>query len=1405
MSDTKVKPVRAQSRLKSQSTLNREIKSMEVSSEAAAAVYINHQEKTRQKVNDKIQERLKKKQAAMAQKQIEKVYGDDKEIISETESTDADVENALSANILIVKKQKNPNRKSQPSAVAVVPTPVPIQAPAKQGNEVKSCCSKMLAILMWLFVGLLCSAGIIALIILILRLSPLPGGADDGENPIGNGNNTSPVHITTTTTAPPTPPTPPTTTPPPPPPTTTTTTTTTATPTRQCLPVPSTTDSMVSELSDWLCTKTTGLSDSQIYNITLETQAHVTQSVFPSNAHLAGRGMQVVQGAVRAFDILIPISTSGKNDLRAHVAGSVVASVMHSFGKRATLLNWVSTSNAADEAKKLGKWLSEYHTKRETADGDVTGIHDVYFAVVKECVHSMGLVKWPSMITKISLVVTEFSNGFVNGFMLSSIGATNNNNIWTLSYLSQCLRSIYKGAALGTEGIVFPSSSTISSVHGNIIFDMLTASSSFYINMPNLGSRRIFTSSTADLSSLLSFASSGYVAGITSSKYMMGKGVGSTPSWTIMNLKNSIYSISESIVLSSSSLIKPSYFTVTNISAFHSEVSFQVMFMISQSAFSSTLVPDVKSIGDIFVSCSHGFISGITSPKFVSNVGLNDWTKLTLQNSVKLLMKGCGRALRISYRSQAPLVTSLEIKEFFQMVVHNLLKKSLAGFTKVERPMFVGSQNVQESLTVIIQGLVSGCEGTHTLAATIMTYTIESIIVLVGRSSDYDLIAKPSILMTATLNACVQGILSFQTQITNTEMFAAIQEMLHSVSHGVGLWPTQYITEYGETSFYDVVTNYVKVTMQHIILQHPTISSTNIVELYSSSMQGNLMGMKHFKNVNAGQFKSVFKSTNKAWSSSLRFVPQLLDGTVLNPILTMRTKIDEVVVDSINTIKIFVTSITQSDLLIFAKEGIRESITVLRSAFSASDLDAWLTNVCTSRRSGAKCGDFVKDCGEECDAQDDDTCYNCRTISTCPSNSNCNSAGTIGNFVAEQPVSNEGVSTISTPPFQSPHAQPIDLVYSPSLLFALVLEFDASTSKYSLWKVGVTSNLAWTTETPTLMFSSATALTGVRIVDDGINDAWVILVDMGACVLRKVKMVAPFTETIFAGAVSQCSFVDASGSAARFNHPTSIDLWPGATRALITDRDNNCVRLVHLQSALVEQFSGTCARAHTNEHVIHYTPTSVVYLQPQKVIINPSMDFALVYSYTSYSSVLNPSLAGFRDHQAQIYQVWLINGALSNGWTIVPGSATSLLDSKSYSRTTDPNIPHMGMTFDAAGLNLYFILSRVEPDESTYAKYDETSYPQFRQTRLYKLTLSATTDQISILSTISQSKHVSLCMSPGANTLTASDYDGKKMLKFILSRPPGRFGSIKKCFTSSQTCACLPGFTGYKCDGESDM
>jgi uncharacterized protein YdcH (DUF465 family) len=230
MSDTKVKPVRAQSRLKSQSTLNREIKSMEVSSEAAAAVYINHQEKTRQKVNDKIQERLKKKQAAMAQKQIEKVYGDDKEIISETESTDADVENALSANILIVKKQKNPNRKSQPSAVAVVPTPVPIQAPAKQGNEVKSCCSKMLAILMWLFVGLLCCAGIIALIILILRLSPLPGGADDGENPIGNGNNTSPVHITTTTTAPPTPPTPPTTTPPPPPPTTTTTTTTTATP-----------------------------------------------------------------------------------------------------------------------------------------------------------------------------------------------------------------------------------------------------------------------------------------------------------------------------------------------------------------------------------------------------------------------------------------------------------------------------------------------------------------------------------------------------------------------------------------------------------------------------------------------------------------------------------------------------------------------------------------------------------------------------------------------------------------------------------------------------------------------------------------------------------------------------------------------------------------------------------------------------------------------------------------------------------------------------------------------------------------------------------------------------------------------------------------------------------------------
>ena len=350
-----------------------------------------------------------------------------------------------------------------------------------------------------------------------------------------------------------------------------------------------------------------------------------------------------------------------------------------------------------------------------------------------------------------------------------------------------------------------------------------------------------------------------------------------------------------------------------------------------------------------------------------------------------------------------------------------------------------------------------------------------------------------------------------------------------------------------------------------------------------------------------------------------------------------------------------------------------------------------------------------------------------------------------------------------------------------------------------MWKIGVNPDtLSWA-GTKTEIYSSNSALTSVRIIDSEFSDPWIVVIDQGACVLRRFS-VDKFVMTIVAGSEGQCSFSDGVGEAARFNNPTGISLWPGALHGLITDSNNNCVREINLRSLQVTSFSGTCNRHATTIAVESSTPASVVYLKPQRVVIHPSMEFAIVYSYSNYPNPNSQySSMGLRDEQAQLYQLWLVNGQLANGWLIEPGSATVMLTSTSYATLSHPVLPHMGLTIDSAGKMVYFALSRChEVPANNGVVFNETGS---RVNEVYKGNLGD--GVFAPMSMTAQLGHqVGLSVAPASKKLLALDFNNNRVLSVAIKRPEGRFGPAKKCYLSIGTCACLPSFGGDLCDGD---
>ena len=155
MSATKVTPaIRSNPRLSKKKTLgitskrrssavHRDISRLQVQSNAAAATYVNHQEKTRAAVNSKLAARLAKKQANLAQRQLEKINGGSHPLPlkSEQPASDADVEMALSGNLIIVNKQPNHLKLTNTAAATTATTTATATATSDRG---RAACSTLL-------------------------------------------------------------------------------------------------------------------------------------------------------------------------------------------------------------------------------------------------------------------------------------------------------------------------------------------------------------------------------------------------------------------------------------------------------------------------------------------------------------------------------------------------------------------------------------------------------------------------------------------------------------------------------------------------------------------------------------------------------------------------------------------------------------------------------------------------------------------------------------------------------------------------------------------------------------------------------------------------------------------------------------------------------------------------------------------------------------------------------------------------------------------------------------------------------------------------------------------------------------------------------------------------------------
>lgn len=420
----------------------------------------------------------------------------------------------------------------------------------------------------------------------------------------------------------------------------------------------------------------------------------------------------------------------------------------------------------------------------------------------------------------------------------------------------------------------------------------------------------------------------------------------------------------------------------------------------------------------------------------------------------------------------------------------------------------------------------------------------------------------------------------------------------------------------------------------------------------------------------------------------------------------------------------------------------------------------------------------------------------------------CDHIGTVGNWLPEAAVGS-GNAIVQSPVLPNmPDETAIDLVYSHKSgdQHGFMITRKGINGNYSLWRFQVNPVSRLFTEAE-LLFRTSSVLSAVRIIGSSpLHGEFILLVDTGSCVLRKIELNAPFAASIFAGSESgQCGFANGIGADAQFNSPTDLQVI-GASEssiAVVADKDNNCIRRINLNTRQVTTYSGVCAEIDFSSTDLsfegHWLPSSVQYSQPQRIAVHADEQFAIVLC--SYIDTTTLKIMTFA-----LFQLHLVHGIASSessghwaGQQIAPGSSnifltpyTRIRPDDTYPPEQNMKVPHIGLLMDPLGENMYFSINTFGINGTMIFSWQVNSMVA----ELNPIVLPSSINTI-----VKSNWYMSLSMSPDSKYLDMLNLLGTSVTHIPMKRPAGPWGAQKMCFVDGK-CSCLAGFSGDLCNGD---
>jgi cysteine-rich repeat protein len=556
------------------------------------------------------------------------------------------------------------------------------------------------------------------------------------------------------------------------------------------------------------------------------------------------------------------------------------------------------------------------------------------------------------------------------------------------------------------------------------------------------------------------------------------------------------------------------------------------------------------------------------------------------------------------------------------------------------------------------------------------------------------------------------------------DIFGLSQGLFKGVSQGLAVWNLElHPGNFAGAVLSEVAIHHTKSTIERITTVSDHMNESHIGDMFARSMQGQLEGLGEFMSDSDADstyalFSDLFISSNQAWY-------QGLDGISRLQTIDSAEELDSFLLDSVANATQAVCSELQENSNIdrhwqasSCDTKAKDSRAVVvnnkfNNVFSTDVFDHWSQKMCAGT---PKCGNGgAKECGEDCEDgnnNDGDGCSrNCLVEVDCDAQQ-CDPLGTAGNWIPAMSAGSGPVTILKPVLPNLPRETPVDLVYSRGSGngggYALLITRHDATGNYSVWKASVNPISHAFTLPERLYHSNSTntsrsILSAVRLIgSSALHGEFALLVDTGACALRKVELVPPYTSSVFAGSESgQCGFANGAGTDALFHHPTDLQVIASSkySAAIIADRDNNCIRRLNLNTQAVSTYSGACeeidlgaSASHKGNIAEHWVASSVRYVQPQRIIMHADEQFAMVMCNYVYAQERRTELVAF-------FQLHLINGVATghaswDGESIEPGSANTFIIAMDVNRTNlyppkqDLELPHLGFLFDPVGENV---------------------------------------------------------------------------------------------------------------------